>query len=46
MRVFDIMTGILAALVIGAYGRGYMMYTEAKGEECGFYTILGAVGGR
>lgn len=44
MRVFDIMTGILAALVIGAYGRGYVMYTEAKGEECVFYTILCAMG--
>lgn len=43
MKGFDILTGILATIVLVAYGRGYILFTENRGEECVLYTILCAV---
>lgn len=44
MRGFDIVTGILAAAVLTAYTKGYLLYTAGRGEECVFYTLLTAIG--
>ena len=44
MTGFDMITGILAAAVLAAYGKGYILFTESRGEECVLYTMLCAVG--
>ena len=44
MTGFDMITGILAAAVIAAYGKGYISFAEGRGEECVLYTMLCAVG--
>ena len=44
MTGVDMITGILAAAVLAAYGKGYILFTESRGEEWVLYTMLCAVG--
>lgn len=40
MRIYNMITGILAVMALAAYGKGYFLFVRGEGEECVFYTLL------